>query len=97
MWSYHWKMQVGEALEVVIWDEICSAKLDECLSIGFVKGRSSPCAFWHPRREIGSVVHGDNFTNLGYEDQLDWLLEQIRKRFDDAGDRLDTFDSNVFD
>ena len=52
------------------------------VEVGFIKGKASPCAFWHPRREIRSVVHGDDFTNLGYEHQLDWFKEQIAKKFD---------------
>ena len=59
-------------------DTYCKFMVD----IGFVKGKASPCAFWHPRRELRSVVHGDDFTNLGHEHQSDWFKEEIAKKFD---------------
>ena len=31
-------------------------------SIGFSKGKASPCIFWHPGRNLRCVVHGDDFT-----------------------------------
>ena len=34
---------------------------------GFRRGKSSPCVFWHPDREIRCVVHGDDFTVLAWE------------------------------
>lgn len=41
-------------------------------SVGF---KSSPCIFWHPERNLRMVVHGDDFTTLGYESDLNWLGE----------------------
>ena len=44
---------------------------------GFVQGVSSPCVFWHPEREVRVVVHGDDFTVLASEDELDEFRKQI--------------------
>ena len=50
-------------------------------SIGFVKGKSSPCTFYNQKRELRCVVHGDDFTILGWSDQLDWFWRQIKTKF----------------
>ena len=51
-------------------------------SIGFKRGISSSCVFWHPDRELRVVVHGDDFTILGWEKELVWLKTRIGERFD---------------
>ena len=51
-------------------------------SIGMSRGKASPCIFYHKVRDLRVVVHGDDFTVLGPEGQLDWFREQIRGRFD---------------
>ena len=51
-------------------------------SIGFTRGRASSCVFWHKDRELKAVVHGDDFTILGWEKELDWFKAQVAKRFD---------------
>ena len=48
-------------------------------SVGFVKGLSSPCLFYHPGKDIRAVVYGDDFTLLGSEIQLDWFKAEIMK------------------
>ena len=46
-------------------------------SIGFTKGLSSPCTFYNQKRELRCVVHGDDFTILGWSNQLDWFWSHI--------------------
>ena len=41
--------------------------------IGFRRGTSTPCIFWHEERGILAVIHGDVFTLLGDEVELDWV------------------------
>ena len=50
--------------------------------IGFAKGQASACTFWHERKELRVVVHGDDFTVLGWKDSLDWFWKNIQERFD---------------
>ena len=50
-------------------------------SVGFRQGKASPCVFWHPEREIRCVVHGEEFTVLGWESQLDWFWTKIKTKF----------------
>jgi len=55
---------------------------DYMKSLGFVVGRSNPCNFHHPQREISCTVHGDDFTSAGREEDLKWLDRQLQKKFE---------------
>ena len=37
---------------------------------GFIRGKSSPCVFWHPHTGVRCVVHGDDFTFAGSDEEL---------------------------
>ena len=37
-------------------------------SIGFASGVASTCSFWHEKRELYFLVHGDDFTTAGPEE-----------------------------
>ena len=43
---------------------------------------SLPCVFRHIKRDILTVVHGDDFTSLATDQQLKWLSAQFKKRFE---------------
>ena len=51
-------------------------------SLGFQSGRITPCTFWHAARDIRAVVHGDDFTIMADEQQLDWFRPEISNKFD---------------
>ena len=55
---------------------------DALRTLGFTKGRASPCNFFHPSRRISVTVHGDDFTSTGQEVDLRWLDRQLRTKFD---------------
>ena len=50
-------------------------------SIGFETGKATPCIFTLPSKDIRVVVHGDDFTVLGYVKDLNWFRQQISDRF----------------
>ena len=50
--------------------------------LGFVKGESSPCSFYHPGRQLLTAVHGDDFITVGERKNLDWLDAELRKSFE---------------
>ena len=50
--------------------------------LGFKSGKVTPCMFGHPQKEIRGNIHGDDFTVLAQEDQLDWFRREISKEFD---------------
>ena len=51
------------------------------MSLGFARGKSVPCSFHHASRDMCLVVHGDDFTILGYGGDLDWLKGEMQKTF----------------
>ena len=48
-------------------------------SVGFKRGRSNPVAFFRPSDDTSLVVHGNDFTLLGYEDSLEELKTELSK------------------
>ena len=63
----------------VNWEDKYSSHLE---SMGFIKGKSSPCTFFHPHKGVRCVVHGDNFTFLGNEDELRWCTQMMKDEYE---------------
>ncbi len=61
------------------WEEEYTGFMEE---IGFVKGLGSPCVFYHDDRKLRAVIHGDDFTISGKENQLNWFKENITNKFE---------------
>ena len=55
------------------WEEAYS---DSLSSVGSVRGKASQCVFFHPGRRF----HGDDFTVLGWEKDLDWSRGEFNKK-----------------
>ena len=51
------------------------------LGMGFVKGQSSPCSFYHEGWQIRTVVHGDDFLSEGPGKNLEEMDKEMRKSF----------------
>ena len=51
-------------------------------SVGFLRGKSSPCVFWHSERRLRCVVHGDDFIVLGWKKDLDWFWKEMQLKFE---------------
>ena len=49
--------------------------------MGFVKGRSSPCSFYHESWKIRTVVHGEDFLSEGPGDNLRKMDAKMREKF----------------
>ena len=62
-----------------IWEDTYRDLLE---AIGFRSGRASPCVFYHPEKDISTVVHGDDFTSLGSDAALDWMEGEMAKSFE---------------
>ena len=62
-----------------IWEDTYRGALEQ---MGFVSGIASPCCFSHPTRQISLVVHGDDFTSLGLQEDLDWLERDLALHFE---------------
>ena len=53
-----------------------------CSDLGFVKGESSPCTFHHEKRNLKTVVHGDDFFTEGPAAELRKMDEDLKKHFE---------------
>ena len=62
-----------------LWEDSYTQVLE---GMGFKAGLSNPCIFHHADRDISLVVHGDDFTALGNDDQLTWYEEELQKSFE---------------
>ena len=49
---------------------------------GFIQGKSSPCVFHHPTRKVRCVVHGDDFTFLGCDTELDFCTKMMQDQYE---------------
>lgn len=59
-----------------LWEDTYTRVLNHA---GFAKGVSNPCVFYHPVRDLSIVVHGDDFTALGPDTDLNWYEDELRK------------------
>merc|ERR1739836_200955 len=50
--------------------------------LGFRRGKSNPCLFYRPDREVRSCVHGGDFFSVATPEGLDWFENEILRRFD---------------
>ena len=41
--------------------------------VGFKQGKYDPCTYWHPVRDLKSLVHGDDFAASREDEDLAWL------------------------
>ena len=49
---------------------------------GFEPGKASPCSFVHRTRDLALTVHGHDFIAICPIEDLLWLEEVFRKRYD---------------
>jgi hypothetical protein len=61
------------------WEGTYRAALE---SLGFSKGKASPCVFSHGTREIFLTVHGDDFLATASSRDLDWFEGAILTKFE---------------
>ena len=61
------------------WQNVVAEHL---VSIGFLRGVGFPCVYWHPTRDITTLVHGDDYASSGLGKELQWLDRELRKRFE---------------
>ena len=63
------KALCGARVAVRCWEQEYKRMLK---SIGFRRGSTSPCASWHKDKGLRLVVHGDDLTSSGTENELRW-------------------------
>lgn len=50
--------------------------------LGFQQGKYNPCTFWHPKRQLRTLVHGDDFVTQGRREDVGWLRSKLEERFE---------------
>jgi hypothetical protein len=73
----HWLYGFRPAAQA--WETHYATKMEE---VGFVRGQGISVAFWHPDRDLACVVHGDDFTFSGMEEDLDWIEGMMKSWFE---------------
>ena len=58
------------------WEKHYAGKLEDS---GFLRGVSCGVVFYHPERDISCVVHGDDFSFGGLEEDLVWIASFGRR------------------
>ena len=48
---------------------------------GFIKGAASPCHFYHPGKNIYTLVHGDGFLAVADDPELNWVDALLKKHY----------------
>ena len=64
--SEQWSIHYGAVLE----------------NAGFKKGLACACHFYHAGRDLSLVVHGDDFTFCGIEEELLWIKSKMESWFE---------------
>ena len=62
-----------------LWEDAYTQVLEEA---GFTTGSANPCVFHHKVRDISLVVHGDDFTAVGNDKDLDWYESKLKESFE---------------
>jgi hypothetical protein len=61
------------------WEDFYADKFKEA---GFMRGRGCGVLFSHHLRDLQCVVHGDDFTFCGLEEDLEWITELMKTWFE---------------
>ena len=62
-----------------LWQECLAEHLH---SIGFKRGKSNPCVYFHRARGIRVLVHGDDYASAGLLGDLRWMQRELENRFE---------------
>ena len=62
-----------------LWEDTYTLVME---SLGFKAGESNPCVFWNEERQLMCVVHGDDFTTLGLDEDLDFFEKGLQESFE---------------
>ena len=68
-----------------VWEDTYAEAL---VPLGFVRGKASPCCFFHRARGISIVVHGDDFSSPGMRSDLAWIKQRLAEKFEIGGQTI---------
>ena len=61
------------------WSEECANTM---VSLGFTRGKATPCTFYHKDRNLRTYIHGDDFVTSGSDGDLKWLKANLEKHYE---------------
>ena len=62
-----------------LWEDTYTVSLE---NMGFKTGVANPCIFHHAEKDLLVVVHGDDFTTLGLDADIDWFERTLQESFE---------------
>ena len=57
------------------------SEIGKCARLLYTLYGANTCAFWHPERGVSIVVHGDDFVIAGFENDLKYVENVLRKKY----------------
>ncbi len=51
-------------------------------AIGFRVGRYNASTYYHPKKQLRMMVHGDDFVTVGKVEEVQWLRQKLEERFE---------------
>ena len=67
------------------WQSVLS---DHLVDAGFKRGIGHPSVFYHPDKDIWTLVHGDDHCSAGSPSSLDWMEDLLAKRYEIKTQRI---------
>ena len=61
---------------------------DHLTEAGFKRGVGHPSVFFHPTKDIWTLVHGDDYFSAGPESSLDWMQQILAKKYEIKTQRI---------
>ena len=62
-----------------LWEDTYTVCLE---NMGFKTGVANPWIFHHAEKDLMVVVHGDDFTTLGLDADIDWFEHTLQESFE---------------
>ena len=52
------------------------------VGIGLIRGKGHPFVFWHPEKNIKTLVHGDDYVSSRTTDSMNWLEKELTNAYE---------------
>ena len=49
---------------------------------GFAVSRYNPSIYWHAKKDLKCLVHGDDFVTVGERKEMQWFRQVLESRFE---------------
>ncbi len=69
----------GTRSAAAAWQERVTETL---VGMGYRKGKANPCVFYHNKRNLQTLIHGDDFFSSGPRAELQWLDDKLNESFE---------------